>query len=332
MPDRTCWFLLVKSEKKPEVFGLGEVAPLFGLSSESQEQVEVELNKLKVQIESSTASLSSDPNTIEEAFGLLAYSSALRFGIVMALLDLYYNGQKKYFDSPFFHGQPLSINGLVWMADAETMLKKAGEKIKQGFHCIKIKVGGLDFEEECRVLEAIRLEYSPQDLTLRLDANGAFSVADARKKLERLSIFQIHSIEQPLSPSDQIRYPEILRNAPIPIALDEQLIGRFSLPEKEALLATIRPSYLVLKPGLIGGFVETREWISTAQNHGIGWWITSALETPLGLNAIAQFTSLFNPELPQGLGTGQIFEDLFEHPLSVEGGHLSLKKSQKWGF
>ena len=332
MPDRVCWFVKISSLEHPQVFGIGEVGPLFGLSLESQHQVEQELEALPSIFKNVQSPLSDDPLLIEQIVGISSLSSSLRFGVVMALLDLYHGGKKKYFESAFCDGKPLPINGLVWMADATTMLEKAVEKVEQGFSCIKLKVGSLDFDQECNVLQAIRSRYSSRDLTIRLDANGAFTPQDVEEKLKFLSDFQIHSIEQPLKPADQWNHPELGFKSPIPVALDEQLIGRFSSNEKESLMDRLRPSYLVLKPGLVGGFVECREWISIAQKRGVGWWITSALETPLGLNAIAQFTALFDPQLPQGLGTGQVFEELFDHPLVVKQGYLSLKSPQKWGL
>lgn len=332
MPDRPCWFLKIRSAQYPTTFGIGEVAPLFGLSLETLQQVEEELDKLPTLLANATVPLNADPLVLEQSFRLSSFSSSMKFGVIMALLDLYHGGRKKYFDCPFFEGTPMPINGLVWMADAETMLEKAEEKIFQGFNCIKLKVGGLDFEKECSVLQTIRSKFSPQELTIRLDANGAFTKQDVAEKLALLSSFHIHSIEQPLKPAEHLGYPDILFNSPIPVALDEQLIGRFSLVEKDHLVQALRPSFLVLKPGMVGGFSDCQQWISVAQNRGVGWWITSALESPLGLSAIAQFASLFDPEIPQGLGTGQVFEELFDHPLVVEKGHLWLNSAQKWGF
>ena len=250
----------------------------------------------------------------------------------MALLDLYHGGERKVFDSPFFQGNAIPINGLIWMADTANMLYHAEKKIREGFNCIKFKVGGLDFDDECMLLRNIREKYPADRLIIRLDANGALGLEDVHQKLTRLSEFSIHSIEQPVKPLLWLQNPELLHDSPIPVALDEQLIGRFTLGEKKRLLQKLRPAFLVLKPGLIGGFVETGEWISVAEELSIGWWMTSALESPLGLNAIAQFTSIYHPTLPQGLGTGQVFSNLFSHPLEVEDGKLSLNSSKNWGF
>jgi len=332
MKDRDCWFLKVSFDDQPEITGLGEVAPLEGLSLENNIRIESELIRLKDSLKMQGRPADLEPVTVEEFYGLRQFSSSIRFGAVSALLDLFNGGNSKIFDSPFFDGSPISINGLVWMDDADQMLESAEKKIKAGFNCIKIKVGSLRFEDECSMIEQIRLKYGVDRLTIRLDANGAFSPGEAESKLKKLSEYGIHSIEQPLNFNDTLQFPQLLKTSPIPVALDEQLIGIYTKQQKIELIKTLQPAFLVIKPGLTGGFAEAKEWISLAEASETGWWITSALESPVGLNAIAQFTSQFQPELPQGLGTGNVFEDLFEHPLVVENGYLVLKKDQKWSF
>jgi len=332
MKDRDCWFLKVSFDDQPEITGLGEVAPLEGLSLENNTRIESELIRLKDNLKIQGRPDDLKPVTIEAFYGLSQFSSSVRFGAVTALLDLFNGGNRKIFDSPFFDGSPISINGLVWMDDADQMFESAEKKIKAGFKCIKIKVGSLRFEDECSMIEQIRLKYGVDKLTIRLDANGAFSPGEAESKLKKLSDYDIHSIEQPLNFSDSLKFPHLLKASPIPVALDEQLIGIYTTSQKTEIIKTINPAFLVIKPGLTGGFAEAEEWISLALENGSGWWITSALESPVGLNAIAQFTSQFQPVLPQGLGTGNVFENLFEHPLAVENGYLVLKKDQKWGF
>ena len=312
--------------------GTGEIAPLPGLSLENDEQVEQELASVTRLLENADVSLTSEVEELESRFHLKKFSSSLRFGVVMALLDLYHGGVRKIFDSPFFNGQPVPINGLVWMADMESMLNQARIKISDGFDCIKFKVGGLDFEEECRMLNRIRSDFPSEILTIRLDANGAFGTKDVHHKLERLAMYTIHSIEQPVKPREWLMNPELLLDSPIPVALDEQLIGHFSLEQKRDLMSILKPSFLVLKPGLIGGFSETNQWIELAVEQNINWWLTSSLESPVGLNALAQFVSLYDPSIPQGLGTGQIFDDLFSHPLIVKDGKIWLNALKKWGF
>ncbi|MFZ9981743.1 MAG: o-succinylbenzoate synthase [Cyclobacteriaceae bacterium] len=332
LKDRVCWFLKVSFAGQPEVTGLGEVAPLEGLSSEGIPQVENELLLLKEVLKTGNKFSFVDPSAIETYYGLWKFSSSIRFGAVTALLDLFNGGNKRIFDAPFSEGIPIPINGLVWMDEARIMLENAEKKISEGFNCIKLKVGSLQFEEECSLIEQLRLKYGSDRLTIRLDANGAFSHGEVESKLNRLAQYDIHSIEQPLNPKDTLKYPQLLKLSPVPVALDEQLIGNYSLQKKSQLLQALMPAFLVIKPGLTGGFSEAREWISLAEDLKIGWWITSALESPIGLNAIAQFTSQFHPDLPQGLGTGNVFENPFEHPLRVENGFLTLKKDQKWGF
>jgi L-alanine-DL-glutamate epimerase-like enolase superfamily enzyme len=215
------------------------------------------------------------------------------------------------------------------MGELDFMMRQIQEKIGQGFQCIKLKVGSLDFEQECDVIRSIREQYSPEDITIRLDANGAFQPDEAMFKLERLSDYHIHSIEQPI----QVGQPELERlcqHSPIPIALDEELIHCESTHSKRELLNRIRPSYIVLKPTLHGGFSGCQEWIELAENQGIGWWITSALESNIGLNAICQFTTNYRNPLPQGLGTGAIYQNNIESPLCVANGHIFLDNSKTW--
>lgn len=332
MDDRTCWFLKVSLPDQPEISGLGEIAPLEGLSLEDAGQVEKELVLLQAALNIPGRPSGKDPESVEEFYSLQNFSSSVRFGAVSALLDLLNGGTGKIFESPFYDGTPVAINGLVWMDGATEMLESAGKKIEEGYHCIKIKVGSLQFEQECSILEKLRLKYDAEQLTIRLDANGAFSPADLDRKLKKLAEYDIHSIEQPLNKHDTLKYPNLLKSAAIPVALDEQLIGNYTGREKKELLQLTNPAFLVIKPGLTGGFVGSQEWISIAGELNIGWWITSALETPVGLNAIAQFTSLYNPVIPQGLGTGNVFEDLFEHPLLVKNGFLTLKTNLTWGL
>jgi o-succinylbenzoate synthase len=332
MKDRVCWFLKVSVDGQPEITGLGEVAPLEGLSLENTTQIENELLLLKDSLNRQGRPAVLEPKSIEEFYGLRQFCSSIRFGAVSALLDLFNGGTRKIFESPFFEGSPISINGLVWMDGAAEMLESAEKKINEGFNCVKIKVGSLQFEEECSIIEQLRLKYGRDRLTIRLDANGAFNPGEAELKLKKLAEYDIHSIEQPLNFGDTLKFSQLLRTSPIPVALDEQLIGKYTTQQKSDLIENLKPAFLVIKPGLTGGFSESMEWISLADHYNLGWWITSALETPVGLNAIAQFTSQFQPELPQGLGTGNVFENLFDHPLVVENGFLVLKKDQEWGF
>ena len=215
----------------------------------------------------------------------------------------------------------IPINGLVWMGTYDFMKKQIDKKIAAGYNCIKIKIGAIDFELECRLLDYIRSKYG-QKLSLRVDANGAFKPADVRQKLKKLSTYNIHSIEQPIAPGQGLLLSDLCLNLTIPIALDEELIGITDSDKKEALLDSIRPQYIVLKPTLLGGMEATRDWIRLADQREIGWWITSALESNIGLNALAQFAASFKSELPQGLGTGQLYANNLPSRLYIAQGRL----------
>ena len=235
------------------------------------------------------------------------------------------------FPSDFTNGtKSIPINGLIWMGKESFMKEQIQEKLAQGFHCIKLKIGAIDFENELQLLAFIRQHFTPEQVEIRVDANGAFSTMDALSKLIQLSDFKLHSIEQPIQKNNAVSMAELCKITPIPIALDEELIGVFSLAEKEELLQKIRPQYIILKPSFIGGFRGTQEWISLANKYQIGWWITSALESNIGLNAIAQWTFLQNNTMPQGLGTGALYTNNFDCPLEVSVGQLWYKEENAW--
>jgi o-succinylbenzoate synthase len=244
-------------------------------------------------------------------------------------MDLQNGGTRKLFNNGFIAGQPLHINGLIWMGDMDFMMNQINEKIASGFRCIKLKVGGLDFDRECDTLNYIRKRYYRENIIIRLDANGAFKLDEVLYKLEELSKYDVHSIEQPIKPGLP-EMKQLCRKTPIPIALDEELIGKFTHAEKEHLLEDLKPQYIILKPTLLGGFDQCADWISLAEKKQIGWWMTSALESNIGLNAIAQFTANYNTELFQGLGTGAIYSNNFSSPLSVQGGKLFYDVRQGW--
>ena len=205
------------------------------------------------------------------------------------------------------------------MGNFDEMYHRIEEKMKAGFRCIKLKIGAIDFEKELELLAHIRQHFSPEQIELRVDANGAFSPTDALDKLKRLSEYQLHSIEQPIRAGQWEEMAKLCEQTPFPIALDEELIGVNDRPTKEALLDTIRPQYIILKPSLHGGISGSEEWIELAAEREIGSWVTSALESNIGLNAIAQWTATLMPTLPQGLGTGLLFTDNIDYPLHIEG-------------
>jgi O-succinylbenzoate synthase len=258
-----------------------------------------------------------------EKLNLEAYPS-IRFGIETALLNLAAEDDRM-FQTTFTQGKrSMPINGLVWMNDAETMYQEAIQKINAGFNVIKIKVGALDFDEECRLLEKIRQDYSAFKVTLRVDANGSFDSHDALEKIKEFSRFEIHSIEQPIAANQWDWMQKICKESPIGIALDEELLGVQAKEKGDALLRYIQPQYLILKPNLIGGLSVADTWINLANKHHIQWWATSALESNVGLNAIAQWVSTYNNPLHQGLGTGSLFSNNFNTRLKMDQGLISF--------
>ncbi|TYP98111.1 o-succinylbenzoate synthase [Tenacibaculum adriaticum] len=265
--------------------------------------------------------------------GELVDFPSIQFGLEQAFLSLKSKDQFLLFPSNFTSGKDsISINGLIWMGDRDFMKSQIKQKIKEGFSCIKMKIGAIDFEEEINLLKYIRNEFSSKDIELRVDANGAFHPSTALGKLSRLSEFDLHSIEQPIKQGQWQEMAFLCEKTPLPIALDEELIGVFSVTKKQDLLQTIQPQYIILKPSLVGGFKGSSEWIQLAEQQSIGWWITSALESNVGLNAIAQWTYTLQSKMPQGLGTGGLFTNNFESPLEVQNGCLQYSTTKKWSF
>ena len=263
---------------------------------------------------------------------LVAYPS-IQFGLEQAFLSLKSVNPFELFPSKFTQGKTaISINGLVWMGDDAFMKQQIKEKLKQGFSCIKMKIGAIDFETELNLLKSIRKEYSVKDVELRVDANGAFSVEDALNKLKILSELQLHSIEQPIKPKQADVMASLCEKTPLPIALDEELIGVLTHEEKEQLITAIKPQYIILKPSLIGGFKGSEEWIAIAEKNNTEYWITSALESNIGLNAIGQWTYTLQSKMPQGLGTGSLYTNNIVSPLQVESGKLYYKPQLQWNF
>ena len=316
---RPVWFLFLSENGKT---GIGECAPLSGLSTETPEQVEKILDEI-----------CKKPEHFIENPELTGSISSVRFALETALLDLKKGGKQQLFPSVFTEGKKgIPINGLIWMGEENYMQQQIQEKIDAGFHCIKLKIGGIDFEQELELLKNIRKKFDRDKIILRLDANGAFQPKEALEKLHRLSQFQIHSIEQPIAAGKWDEMARICSESPIPISLDEELIGVNSLPEKEKLLDTIRPQFLVLKPSLHGGFSGCNEWIELAKQRKIGWWVTSYLESNIGLNAIAQWTFHKNAQGFQGLGTGGLFPNNIDSPLEIRGEELWINSEKTFQF
>jgi len=255
---------------------------------------------------------------------------SIQFGLEQAFLALKSN-DFILFPSKFTESKAsIPINGLIWMGDKAFMKKQIKEKLKSGFTTIKLKIGAIDFETELNLLQSIRDEFSPSEIELRVDANGAFNPKDALQKLEQLAEYKIHSIEQPIKVKQWEEMEKLCRYTPLPIALDEELISIFEYSDKAALLEYINPQYIILKPSLIGGIKGSNDWIELAENKQIGWWITSALESNIGLNAIAQYTYQLDVKMPQGLGTGSLFTNNITSPLEVKNGYLHYNNQKNW--
>lgn len=326
MKDKTSWFVRMEDTERPGVFGLGECGPLPGLSVDHTPDFEDRLREIVGNIHAASLRLSA----FDRLYQLIPPElPSIRFGFETAMRDLQNGGNRIIYDNDFASGAAIPINGLIWMGDTDFMMDQIGTKVAEGFRCLKLKVGGLDFDRECDILRYIRRRYFREDLVLRLDANGAFKTDDVLYRLGELAKFQIHSIEQPMKPGLE-EMEELCRKSPIPVAFDEELIGVHSADAKVALLKKFKPSYIVLKPTLHGGLQGCEEWISVANELQIGWWVTSALESSIGLNAICQFTAGYEPEIPQGLGTGKIYSDNFASPLRVQQGSIFSDPAGTW--
>ena len=308
---RKIWLVYLSDGKKT---GMGECAPLPDLSCDVR-------NDYEEVLEGFCQKLCESGEIDYEA--MRDYPSML-FGLETALLNLQHGDIM--FDTAFSRGEVgIPINGLVWMGNYDEMLQRMEEKLEKGFRCVKLKIGAIDFDQELDLVKRIRDRFSFHEVELRLDANGAFPYEEALYKLELLSQYAIHSIEQPIKAQQWALMAELCRESPLPIALDEELIGVNDLEMKHHMLNIIKPRYIILKPSLHGGMQGCREWIDTARDMGIGSWITSALESNIGLNAIAQFAADVYGDhitMPQGLGTGQLFTDNIPMPLEIRGDKL----------
>ncbi|WP_375240778.1 o-succinylbenzoate synthase [Polaribacter sp.] len=314
------WFIILSKDGKK---GFGETGLFRGLSIDDVADYEERLNWVCKNIHLG----------LEVLLTKLSTYPSIQFGLEQAFLSLESSNGFNLFPSEFTKGnKSISINGLVWMGDKAFMKTQIEEKLKTGFTCIKMKIGAIDFKTELNLLKSIRKEFSSKEIELRVDANGAFSSGEALEKLKQLSELDLHSIEQPIKQGQLEEMAKLCDVTPLPIALDEELIGVFSTEEKIKVLDIVNPQYIILKPSLIGGFKGSDTWIELAEKKDINWWITSALESNIGLNAIAQYTFSLQNNLPQGLGTGGLFTDNFESPLEVVNGSLRYNNSVKWNF
>ena len=304
---RKVWYIYLSTTEYPERVGVGECAPLPKLSCDDLPDYEQILCNACRCLEQ-TGELDTE--------ALRDYPSIL-FGLETALRH-YETQSWALSDTPFSRGETgIPINGLIWMGDFDRMLQQIEVKMQSGYRCIKLKIGAINFEEELALLKHIRAHYSAREIELRVDANGAFSPIDAMEKLNRLAELELHSIEQPIRAGQWEEMARLTADTPLPIALDEELIGCNTPEGKQDLLTSVRPQYIILKPSLHGGISGGNEWIAEAEKQHIGWWITSALESNIGLNAIAQWCATFRNPLPQGLGTGLLFTDNIEMPLEI---------------
>lgn len=311
----TC-LVKVYDERQPELYGLGEAAVFEGLSCEAGAPYEPKLIELMANV------------ALGRPTDLTDFPS-IQFGFEQAICDFSNGGRGIYFPSTFTQGEGfIRINGLVWMGQIGRMLERLEEKVEAGFRCIKLKIGAIDFTSELRMLKAIRSRFDADTLEIRVDANGGFTMDNVIPVLHKLASYQVHSIEQPI----QAGHPDLMaflcNISPVKIALDEELIGLNRTEQKAEMLDTIRPSYIILKPALCGGFSGAREWIELAGERGIGWWVTSALESNVGLSALAQWVATLGVDMPQGLGTGALFTNNFPSPLDLKSDRLNFDPSR----
>lgn len=315
LTEKHSWFIELWNENNPSVIGVGECSIIPGLSPDFQDFESYE-SKVKEMCENISIYINS-PELLQDWPSIL-------FGLETAVLDLKNGGEKIIFQNDFTSGKrKIPINGLIWMGDEVFMQEQIKQKIEEGFTCLKMKIGAIDFQTELNILGSIRSHFSPDEIELRVDANGAFSPNEALYKLNRLSEFELHSIEQPIAVGQWDVMKVLCKETKVPIALDEELIGVNKLSKKRELLEFIQPHYIILKPSLHGGISGSAEWISLAESLSIPWWMTSALESNIGLNAIAQFAGEFTNPLPQGLGTGSLYENNIASNLRVEKGCIS---------
>lgn len=318
MHDKITYFIKIWDDSNRDIYGIGECALFKGLSADD-----------KPDYESVLAECCRNIENLDES--VLRNYSSIKFGIETAIFDFSNGGNRVIYPSQWTSGKSeIQINGLVWMGSFDEMFARIEEKLQKGFKCIKLKVGGIDFVKELELIKYLRNAFPANILELRLDANGAFNPSEAVSKLEQLSEFAIHSIEQPIKQGSWNQMAQLCETSPIPIALDEELIGLTSADEKSLMLETVKPQYIILKPALCGGFSGANEWIKLADKYAIKWWATSALESNIGLNAIAQWVASLSTDLPQGLGTGQLYLNNITSPIVQERDVLCYNSELKW--
>ncbi|WP_370175371.1 o-succinylbenzoate synthase [Leeuwenhoekiella palythoae] len=320
MNVKETWFLKIEELDK---VGFGECGILRGLSIDDRPDYEDTLKWVCDNIHLGEETL----------YERLTDFPSIQFGVEMAFRSFHAKNPFELFPSAFTQGNSgIAINGLIWMGSPEYMQEQITEKLAAGFDCIKMKIGAIDFDAEIELLQGIRDRFPKEKITLRVDANGAFAPAEALQKLERLAALDLHSIEQPIKQQQEDAMAQLCATTPLPIALDEELIGVFGYAKQKELLQKIKPQYIILKPSLVGGFRGCDMWIQLAEEQGIGWWITSALESNIGLNAIAQYTYTKSTSIPQGLGTGALYTNNVSSPLEIKHGELWYMPENRWSF
>ena len=333
LTQKTSYIIRLYDEENPASMGYGECGPLPGLSYDDRPDFADQLASYCQEFNEMDLELFSWNVGIVLNQIISPQFPSILFGFETAMLDFLAGGRRVIRASEFTTGQrALPINGLVWMGSPAFMQQQIDEKLQAGYTTLKLKIGALDFEQECDLLARIRERYTADQITLRVDANGAFGPTDAMTKLERLAAYHLHSIEQPIRAGQPDLMADLCQHSPLPIALDEELIGQMEYVHKFKLLKKIHPQFIVLKPTLLGGLRHCDEWIELANRLGIGWWITSALESNIGLNAIAQYTAQFKHLLPQGLGTGQLYHNNVGSPLFTNQGYLHYNPALSWDF
>jgi o-succinylbenzoate synthase len=317
--QKACWYILLRDHQNK--VGLGEVSFIPGLSVEDPGEIELQIDHVCKLINRGELDPAAD----------LPALPGLQFALETALTDLKQGGTRVLFPSDFTRGKAgIPTNGLIWMGDRSFMAQQISEKLALGFRVLKLKVGALDLAEELSILQQIRAQHPPGELEIRLDANGAWTPEEALDLLNRFADLEIHSVEQPIASGQVEAMRDLCERSPIPLALDEELIGISSMDQMASLLEQTRPAYLILKPGLLGGFRMAREWISLAEELNIGWWITSALESAVGLNAIAQWAASLEVRIPQGLGVGTLYANNLPSPLAMKQDRLWHLPEKPW--
>lgn len=315
------YYIILHEESMPFSRGIGECSVFPGLSMDDVPGFEKKLNEIIDLVNKGWYNVKTP---------IYPWPS-INFALETALKDLESKGSKVLYPSEFTEGKAsIPINGLIWMGPLQEMRQQIEQKLTAGFRCIKLKIGAHNFDDEYKLLRALRKDYPASELELRVDANGAFSPEEVHEVLNKLADLEVHSIEQPILPAQIEEMAAICEMSPVPVALDEELIGKHPVENKQKLLQIIRPHYIVLKPGVLGGIRSCEEWIELAKENNIGWWITSSLETNIGLNVIAQWTYTLDNPTHHGLSTGGLFENNIESPLALAGEKLYYFPRKKW--